>query len=223
MKKLAQHRYGPVPPIQCLVVNQQNGFPGDGIGWFTGDAAKFKRSTPSQKRQIMKEMLLEIYQYAHWDAILKLFGMQPVNVIAPEVLRKEAQESVRRYGTGEGDAHREAKEYVAQHPELFGLPHGLRGEIEHPFPSADCLDVLFRDGSRWVGVEVKGPISDDLDIGRGLFQCVKYQALIEAEQKLLQTGVNAHMFLAVCRPLSPELAVRRSLLNISVLETSAGE
>jgi len=51
------------------------------------------------------------------------------------------------------------------------------------------MDILFRTDKRWVGVEVKGKRSDELDIRRGLYQAVKYAALMEAclkaEQKKL--------------------------------------
>ena len=88
--------------------------------------------------------------------------------------------------------------------------------MEHPFASGDRLDVLFKNGSEWVGVEVKGPASDDLDLKRGLFQCVKYQALLEAEQRLLQQGVNCRMILAICQTLPKTLNNCRLILGGTV-------
>jgi hypothetical protein len=215
MEKLSRRLGTRIPPIQCLVINKQDGIPGEGIGWFVGDVNKFKKSSPTEKRRVIDSMLFEIFQFPDWDMVLAECGLEPVVVSSEASLTQESVAAVSRYGRGgEGDLHRGLKEFVACHPQLFDLPEGLVGEIEHPFPSADCLDVLFKNGSEWVGVEVKGPTSDDLDINRGLFQCVKYQSLMEAEQKLLQKGLNCRMVLAISRSLSPALSKKRIVLNI---------
>ena len=216
MKGLAARKFGQVPPIQCVVVNKRTGFPGEGIGWFTGDAAKFRRSTPSEQRKVMREMLSGIYEYSRWDTVLAHYGLEPSTLVTSDTLATEAAEAVRRYGKGEGPEHRGFKDYVAAHPELFGLPPGLVGEVEHPFPSADRLDVLFRHDGRLIGIEVKGPVSDDLDLGRGLFQCIKYMALLEAEQKVLQERLDVEMFLAICRELPSDLGARKAILGVDV-------
>jgi hypothetical protein len=206
---------GQIPPLQFLVINRQDGTPGNGIGWFV--PGEFKKLPPPEKRRVVAKMLTEVFSYPLWDAVLKEYDLAPAEIISGSSLNEEALIAVARYGrNGEGDDHRTMKEFIAAHPALFGLPAKLKGETEHPFPSADCLDVLFRNESEWVGVEVKGPGSDDLDINRGLFQCVKYQALLEAEQKLLQQGVNSRMVLAICRSLSEDLNQRRLVLNVSV-------
>lgn len=208
---------GKVPPLQCLVINRQDGTPGNGIGWFVPDKGEFKKLSPPEKRRIVDVMLTNVFDYPNWDSVLQQYGLAPLQLASTESLRKDARISVSRYGVGgEGDAHAATKEYVSTHPALFGLPAKLRGETEHLFASADCLDVLFKNGCEWVGVEVKGPISDEFDLNRGLFQCVKYLALLEAEQKLLQQGVNCRVLLATCQPLPTALNARRLVLNVTV-------
>lgn len=40
-----------IPAIQCLVVNQNSGLPGNGIGWFVRDVAEFKSLTLRQQKK----------------------------------------------------------------------------------------------------------------------------------------------------------------------------
>ena len=62
-------------------------------------------------------------------------------------------------------------------------------------PSGDTIDVLFRNGLDWIAVEVKSSLSNSLDITRGLFQCVKYRAVIEAVQATRNLEQNARAIL----------------------------
>ena len=221
MKNLAARLGKKIPPIQCLVINKHDGMPGNGIGWFIHDKKQFKNLPTLEKRRIMDAMLSDIFIFPDWDVVLGHYGLEPVEIVSGSALLKDSKEAVRRYGSGgEKEPHRELKEYIARNPQLFGLPVGLVGKMEYPFPSADCLDVLFQNGDEWVGVEVKGPTSDDLDLSRGLFQCVKYQALMEAEQKLLQRGINCRMVLAISRRLPPQLNERRAVLDICAIVIS---
>ncbi len=44
------------------------------------------------------------------------------------------------------------------------------------------MDVFFEPPGEWVCAEVKGVHSDKDDIIRGVFQCVKYRAVLEAKR-----------------------------------------
>jgi len=50
------------------------------------------------------------------------------------------------------------------------------------------LDVFFELPEQWVCVEVKGKQSPKQDILRGIFQCVKYKAVLEARCHYQQNG-----------------------------------
>ena len=56
----------------------------------------------------------------------------------------------------------------------------MNSELEKTLPSGDAIDVFFENSQHWVGVEVKSKISNEFDILRGLYQCVKYQAVMES-------------------------------------------
>lgn len=85
-------------------------------------------------------------------------------------------------GCGEGHEHKALKEYVLKHPELVGALTGEVGQAEYSLRSGDKLDVYFPASK--IAVEVKSKISNDEDIERGLFQCVKYKATLDAMDKV---------------------------------------
>ncbi|SNS91028.1 hypothetical protein SAMN05421770_10339 [Granulicella rosea] len=205
-----------IPPIQCLVVNKSHGLPGDGIGHFI-DPKNFRKKTSSEKRRLVDQKISEVRDYAGWDAVLEHYGMQPAILITPADLIREAETIKAKFnGVGEGKEHRALKQYISENPSLFGLPRDCVSILEYTFDSCDTIDVLFQNGSEWVGVEVKGPVSDDADIIRGMFQCAKYLALMEATQKLLQTGLNSRVVLAIGRDFPKSLDARRVTLQTEV-------
>ena len=87
----------------------------------------------------------------------------------------------KNFGSGEGEEHKAVKEFIRKHPESLGYSGVVLAETEHILPSGDRLDVYFElsDGTH-VAIEIKPSISPDQDITRGIFQCVKYHAVMEA-------------------------------------------
>jgi len=68
-----------------------------------------------------------------------------------------------------------------------------------------------------LGVEVKSIISNDNDINRGIFQCVKYQSLLRAEQKSLMLPPTARAVLVVERQLPTGLQNLSDILGIKAI------
>lgn len=78
------------------------------------------------------------------------------------------------------------RKYESRNPQLLSLPRRIGvGEVEFQLPSCDSSDVLFKKGSESVVAEVKSHISNSTDIYRGLYQCVKYDALVRSYLKKL--------------------------------------
>jgi hypothetical protein len=57
---------------------------------------------------------------------------------------------------------------------------GAETDIEVPLLSGDRIDCSFDSGDRIAVVEVKSWISNEDDLIRGIFQCIKYRAVMEA-------------------------------------------
>lgn len=172
----------PIPHIQSLVVNkagQLQGLPDEGIREFWPRYPSLSREEKINK--VRSEYLQMVNFGSRWNKVLTDLGLEPIKGQTPG-----AQPPVRRYGSGgESPEHRALKEYVCANPQLVGAEAGHEGFTEYSFPSLDAVDVMFKAPSGWVAVEVKSRISDRLeqDFERGIYQCVKYHALLNAMRK----------------------------------------
>jgi len=63
---------------------------------------------------------------------------------------------------------------------------------------------------------VKSIISNQADINRGLFQAIKYQALLRAEQKAALRPPTARAVLVTEKPISNQLQNLADVLGIDV-------
>jgi hypothetical protein len=213
LRKLSVVWHSEIPPLQAIVQNRATDAPGEGFAFFADDPEEFKRASRSQRRVMVKILLQRVWLYPDWDRVLDHFGLEPA--ASRWVGRAPDHPLPARGGSGESLEHVRLKEFVAAHPEAVGLPASLpQGRVEYCFASGDSVDVLFNSRPEWVAVEVKSRVSDDQDLARGVHQCVKYRALMEAEQKVRQLPLSCRVLLATERPLSPELLVLRNTLGI---------
>lgn len=204
-----------VPPIQCLVINKNTGLPGEGIGRFLVKEGDFSALLLSQKRAIVRCELQHIYSYLRWKEVLKVFSLTPVESDFSPIVKKASN----AFGGGESEHHRALKYFIAENPGVIGLktttPTGL---TEYSLPSGDFLDVSFCDKKVWTGVEVKSVISNDVDIIRGLFQCVKYLAVMEAVLISEARPQNARVLLVLESKFPQPLVPLRNVLGVEVVD-----
>lgn len=215
MERLSKEWEEDVPPIQCLVVNRHTFLPGEGIGWFLIKEQDFASLSPNQKRRIVKAELEKIFSYNRWPDVLRTLSLPPAKSKV-----KEAIEAATKWrGGAESEDHKRLKNYIAKNPYLLGLPLGsAQGEIEYRLPSGDALDVSFHSGRLWRAAEVKSAKSGTGDITRGLFQCVKYTAVMEAMQAVSGRSKAARAVLVLEGVLPPELVPLKNMLGVDVLE-----
>jgi hypothetical protein len=219
LKELS-HQWGvDIPPIQCIVCNKSTGLPGEGVGWFLDKTDKnnklsFTGLSNKEKKAIVDNELIEIYLYRDWEKVLKALSLKPVKNNFSDLVNAASHFR----GGGESLAHKALKEYVAKHPEAIGLKDGNLGETEKPLPSGDCLDVSFSTKKEWVAVEIKSRISDEADILRGLFQCVKYRAVIEAVQASEGMSQSGRAVLVLESGFPAKLLPIKNILGIEVFE-----
>lgn len=213
--KLGKKTNRNIPPIQRIVVNKKTNMPGEGFNWFL-KIPNFKKLTLPQKREILNRSLTEIYTFPDWNWVLEQLGLEPLDSDLGNDLNNAGKI---RGGKGESPSHKKFKEYIAKHPEKLGLRKTLPdGRTEYHLPSADSIDVLFKDGDLNIGVEVKSKISPYLDILRGLFQCVKYKILLDSEQAVKNQKPNNRVILALESTLPKKLIQVKNILNIEVKE-----
>lgn len=204
-----------VPPIQCLVVNKSTGLPGEGIGLFPVKKEEFKALPLRQKRAIVEAELQQVFSFMRWHEVLKALELKAVQSDITALVNK----ATGGFGGGESDEHKALKAYVAKNPKVIGLganaPVGL---TEYFLPSGDSLDISFRGKKVWVAAEVKSSLSADGDIVRGLFQCVKYRAVMEAILLTESRPQNARALLVLESKFPESLIPLRNMLGVEVFD-----
>ena len=204
-----------VPPIQALVINKSSGYPGEGFSPYARGERDFKRLPRRERRLIVDSMLEEVFTFPDWDRVLDTFALPGT----PAVELPPADQISARGGGGEGAEHRRLKEAVSVNPRWIGLPSGLSpGKVETSLRSGDSLDVLFSDSNRRIAVEVKGSSAPVGEVIRGLFQCVKYEAVLDAEARVTGSRADCEAVLALGGSFPGELTPLRHTLGVRVFE-----
>lgn len=205
----------PPPPLQSLVVNKGTGLPGSGVNEFMGRAFR-QAQTRRQREAALNGVYAQIYSYPHWEELLELLEIDP----APAALDDEVEEATRAGGRGgEGPEHKALKDYVSATPALLSLPAGHKpGRKEFPLPSGDSVDVVFEGRGLKTAVEVKSHISSDGDVARGLFQCLKYRTVLEAQSAISATKFEVVVRLVLGKAFPPKLIALRNSLGITVID-----
>jgi len=207
-----------IPPIQSLVVSKSTGLPGEGVAWFVRDWGDFASLSRIRQRELVIGAHALIYAYPRWAEILKLLDLAPVKSDF-SVLVERVSENSNAMGGGESERHRALKEFVASNPTIVGLPKKTpKGNIEVGLPSGDSLDVSFNLGDDWIAVEIKTSLSDITDVVRGLYQCIKYRAVMEAVQAAAGTARSSRAILVLEGQLAQNLVPLRNLLGVEVCE-----
>jgi hypothetical protein len=213
-----------IPPIQLLVWSKGMFRPGDDAFWFLGISKnQLTNYTEASLRMIALQKRAEIIAYPHWRKVLQTLKLKPLTINLPVEEAVMGAPGFGGEGGGESEDHVRMKHYLAENYHVLGVKGKFHASIEEQVLSGDRLDLLLdsisEDGKR-IGVEVKSRISDDADLIRGLFQCVKYRAVLKAHEvyKSSQSAtwipLSVHVILATERPLPDALQELATLLGI---------
>jgi hypothetical protein len=218
-----EKQYGTtVPPINALVVNK-TGVPGHGCDYFIKrylPKVKYSRLSLNDKQATMRLVHEKIYDFLGWRKILKAFDLEmPPSVAGRTPIGKKKKFGKNFSKEPESEEHKALKEYVSLHPEVIGLPRSLApGQTEYCMFSGDRVDVLFKSKDTSIAVEVKSRVSNADDLNRGLFQCIKYQAVIRAEQLELGQVPNARAVLVSENGLPDVLKEKAQLFGLKAFD-----
>ena len=179
MSELRKRTGEDIPTLNALVTTPNEGIPSYG---FDSVYPNYNGLTLSEKQVFAAGINEQAYNYKKWDWVLEQLGLQPSKIITEKEL--EAISVHYGEGGGEGKQHKVLKEYVYNHHENLGITGVIRKDTEHPLPSGDRLDVYLETADCRYAIEVKPSTSPDDDITRGIFQCVKYKAVMEAVRKI---------------------------------------
>jgi len=176
MRELKKQTGMDIPTLNALCKKPKIGIPSDGFDFVYPN---YSSLTLSEQLIFVAGLNEKAVKYQYWDKVLDKLGLKPAKIFTSkelDALKKPI------YGAGgEGKEHKTLKEYIANHPESVGLKDIVASDTEHILQSGDKLDVYFelKNDDR-NAIEVKPSTSPDQDITRGIFQCVKYKAVMDA-------------------------------------------
>jgi hypothetical protein len=214
----------PDAPLINALVTRPTGIPGRGFGGYydrllrpSGGRA-WESLGGRRKLAVVEDVRRAVRNYPDWDAIYRaIYGANPPRAVRPKKFTEKdgkPPETARAPGAGESAEHRRLKAWAAENPQALGLARAMKGTPEKGLLSGDRIDVLFTDGTSFVAVEVKSIRSSEDDWQRGLYQCVKYRAVLEAQELPVATEVRA--MLLTEKRLTPELEARARALDVMV-------
>jgi hypothetical protein len=218
----AKHTGSKVPMINLMVVNK-DGVPGKGANYYIEEFVEdcqqrkidLEHSTNKEKKAIIDRAHDEIFGFRRWAEMLAAYGLEPTKgTVNSGDSMPRRQPNPAAWHTGpESEAHKALKRGIAQSPQLVNLSQGQIGKEEYRLWSGDEVDVYFPKSA--AGVEVKTANAGFDELHRGIFQCVKYKAVLRAQQVYDRTIPNADCVLAVGGKLPKELQDIARLLQVS--------
>lgn len=199
------------PLINVLVVNQQDELPSKGAGSFMATRFKnprlsiknYKQLYPAKWRTYFDRAAAEVYAYSPeaWAELYEAVFEEKLPQEAIKAEREKRQEGneddfgtgAGKYGAGgEGVHHRALRLWVTNNPDKVGRGYPrARTETEYNLDSGDRVDSVFHLADRTIALEVKSRISNFVDLKRGVFQCIKYRAVMTAMDVRTEVPVEA--------------------------------
>lgn len=213
LKALGKKINQDIPTLNALVCGK-NGLPSYGFEYIN---QQYPSMSIADQKLYVDGVNKKTVDYPNWDIVLQLLGLKPS--IVTSIKDETSIRSGKYHGSGEGPKHKALKEFIFAHPESIGIRNIVKSDTEYILLSGDRLDVYFeqQDGTR-IAVEVKSVVSPDDDILRGLYQCVKYKAILDAENKAHGNVSNTRSLLVIEGNLSESNQQVKDSLGINVIE-----
>ena len=203
MKAILEKYQDAPPPLHVLMVNQKSGLPGEGAIAVYEQMDEYMYLVDEYRHLTNMDMKREYWQYItdkatedvysrsarYWDKLFnEVFGGS-----LPEPTEQESTEEdgISYDRNGEGKNHEALRLWVRDNPEEIDDEFaGIEAETEVVLDSADRVDVVYY-GKKIVALEVKSKDSNDDDLKRGVFQCIKYRAVLSAMDNRSNPPVEA--------------------------------
>ena len=148
------------------------------------------------RRAYIEAAMKAVFDYGHrWDRVADALGAPALDAASGIIDKGEPIELPklsRTYGV-ESQAHKALKAWIVDNPgwvSEYGEFKTKHGGNEHCISSGDRLDAYFDNGCLRLAVEVKASNASDDELMRGVYQCIKYRAVLRAEQQALRRVPN---------------------------------
>lgn len=184
------------PLLNVLLVEQATELPSDGAGGYL--ATRFKKPLlrrenaknryPKAWRRTFDRAAGQVYATTErqWQDLFQAAYGEPLKEkqIQKDRKRRKAGNEADglKYGRkGEGPNHKALRLWVCENPGSVRRRFaGATTKTEVVLDSADRVDAVFNLEDEVVAVEVKSRDSNLIDLKRGVFQCIKYRAVLDA-------------------------------------------
>lgn len=193
-----------IPPINTIVVRASTGRPGTGADEIAHYFFKDNGKGMAKDREALEEAMQAVFHYgSRWDRVAEALGaptLEPASGVIDQGETIDLPKLPRAYAT-ESEEHQAIKKWICSHPKwlasfgTFGV-----GKSEHLLSSGDRLDAFFDNGKRRLAVEVKASHASNAELMRGVYQCIKYRAVLRAEERALRLVPNGDAVLVCTRP-----------------------
>ena len=161
------------------------------------------KNYPDFWKRIVKQATREVYVFPHWDDLYKRVSGRNYEH-DPVIIEGTERDGLRWGRKGEGENHKALRLWVKDNPDRIKKKfHGVRTETEVELLSGDRVDVVYYAKTENVAIEIKSRDSNRDDLQRGIFQCVKYGAVLRAQN--LQQTFPVHSLLVTESKLDPDL------------------
>ena len=203
-----------IPTLNCLVLSKNTDLPSDGFDYVIPNYSKLSQDS---KRGEVRKLNYAAHMY-DWGWVLKELGLKPATVTTADRIEK-IKKSV--YGSGgEGKEHNALKEYIAKHPERIGIRGDKFAKTEHDLLSGDRLDVYFEcKKKQHFAIEVKPKSSPEGDLLRGVYQCVKYKAVMDAMRVVDNDNYENSSILVIAGEMTDTVRQVANDLNVRYIES----
>lgn len=194
--------------LNVLLVEQSTELPSDGAGSFLAERfqepllrrANAKNLYSKLWRRTFDMAAGEVYSTpeSEWRRLFELVYQEPLEkaqIVDDRQRRKAGSErDGLNYGrSGEGPNHKALRLWVCANPGKIRRKFAdAVTETEVVLDSADRVDAVFNLKDEVVAVEVKSRDSDLIDLRRGVYQCIKYRAVLDA-MDIRQSGTVTAM------------------------------
>ncbi len=175
------------PLLNVLLVKQSDRMPGVGAGPYMAiylnrpelAEREFRKNKPDKWRDAFDEICRNVYAFSDWDRVYKdAFGHR---LPAFSSSRGTERDGIRNARHGEGKNHENLRLWIRDNPGRVRRNYAnVKTDTEVVLDSADRVDVVYYGPDSTVAIEVKSLDSDDADLRRGIFQCIKYRAVMQA-------------------------------------------
>ena len=175
------------PLLNILLVQQGDKMPSEGAGPFMAtylddprfNDDDFRETNPQAWRDACNRIARDVYAFDDWDQVYKDTFGEPLPPSGPP--RGRERDGIRHARNGEGPRHRALRLWTRDNPGAIRRSYArFRTATEVVLESADRVDVVYYGPSLSVAIEVKSSDSDESDLRRGIFQCIKYRAVMRA-------------------------------------------